>query len=847
MRNLCRFICLLVFLGLVIPFSYAQTLVLRGNITDALTGSAVPYATVSIKSMQLSTPSDFEGNFLFKLNSLPDSIEIAYIGYLKKTVAVPKSKEKITELNVQIFSNSMMLDEIVVGPKSNENPAWRVMRQIVKHKSENNYSTLKAYQYESYNRIILSATNFSEKLKKKKIVKQMQPLMDSLKKVAGKDGTANLPIFVSESYSENYFKKNPFKKKEKILKTRVKGVGFEDGTLLSQLVGSTFLQHNFYKNYISVAGKEFISPINDNWRLFYDYTLESSQAMIDTTVCFKINFKPKSKSDLAFIGTMWISKSNYALCQLSATVSSETNLNFISKVEIQQESKPFNDIWFPSKSRILVQIDQLNKNTPGLLAQFYLNNSKLELSEPKNDAFYEQEIVVSDSASQKNELFWQQKTPPTLSATQQHIFRMIDTLKSLPAVKTYIDVADMVLNGYYKLGKIGLGPYLFSFARNDVEGNRIRLGFKTNYEFSNRWILEPYVAYGDKDGKFKYGATVDYIVSRKPWTQVGTSYSHDLNQVALLSENYNYAKNNLFAAFARFGRINRNRRAFMQNRWTTYISSDILKNVNAKIQFDYWTFDPLYRFGYQENAHSNHIKRGFNTAEFEGEIKWSPGVIQLQSENKNKPVSVKSSSVFPVFHFHYTLGIKGVMNSDFNYQKFIANVSQKLKLGIFGKGDYTITAGYIPSKVPYPILENHLGNNTFFYNKTSFNTMRFFEFISDKYASLMYTQHFEGMILNRIPLLEKLHLRELATFNMLYGSLSTDNRNSFANGAANNNIYSKGLNPNIPYMEIGYGVENIFKFLRFDVIHRLNYRDVHLPGQGLPHPVSFKISAQIRL
>jgi hypothetical protein len=121
--------------------------------------------------------------------------------------------------------------------------------------------------------------------------------------------------------------------------------------------------------------------------------------------------------------------------------------------------------------------------------------------------------------------------------------------------------------------------------------------------------------------------------------------------------------------------------------------------------------------------------------------------------------------------------------------------------------------------------------------------MRFLEFTSDRYVSLNYTQHMEGLITNSIPLLRSLNLRTVADLNILDGYLSASNNMPLVNGVRR---FDRSLH-GVPYVETGYGVENIFKFLRFDFLYRLNHND-HIDQTGhLPNRFALRTSVQFRL
>ncbi len=105
--------------------------------------------------------------------------------------------------------------------------------------------------------------------------------------------------------------------------------------------------------------------------------------------------------------------------------------------------------------------------------------------------------------------------------------------------------------------------------------------------------------------------------------------------------------------------------------------------------------------------------------------------------------------------------------------------------------------------------------------------MNYGEFISDHFASLQYRQYLEGFLLNRVPLLNKLKWRLLATANVISGGMRESNRNLISKYTpeGEETLPTGYFKNGKPYIELGYGVENIFKFLRVDFVHRVSYLD----------------------
>jgi hypothetical protein len=261
------FLCVCLLLG--ISFSFAQKTTISGKVIDADTGDGMPFVNVYFKGTQIGTITDFEGYFKVTSDTPTDSLMASYVGYIAKAKFVEKGKT-LTQFNFQLKPEATMLETVVVTSGKWENPAWAILRNVVDNKNENDLRKLDSYQYESYTKVEFDIDNITDKFKEKKVIKKIVAVMDSLEKIAGEDGKPILPLFISETLSETYYNKNPERRRENVLKTNYTGIGFGSETTISQLVGSTFQDYNFYKNWLNIVTKDFISPIADGWKVFYD-------------------------------------------------------------------------------------------------------------------------------------------------------------------------------------------------------------------------------------------------------------------------------------------------------------------------------------------------------------------------------------------------------------------------------------------------------------------------------------------------------------------------------------------------------------------------------------------------
>ena len=784
-----------------------QPTIIKGKVTDAATGDPLPYVNIILRGTTAGATTDFDGNYTIKTNLLSDSIIVSYIGYTTRSKSFVQGTTQT--INFQLEESAMSLQEVVV--EFGENPAYEILRRVVKNKNINDKKKLTAYEFESYTKIEIDVDNISEKFRQKKVMQKISRVLDSVDRIAGEDGKPILPLFISESISKFYFRDNPQLRYENILKSKISGVGVEDGTLVTQFIGSSFQEYNFYQNWLNIVSKEFVSPIADGWRLYYEYDLTDSMYVGDH-FCYRLDFFPKSPQDLAFTGTVWITKEHYAVKQIDVTVGKQANLNFIEKIKIQQELERVEEgAWLPVKNRVLIDVSELSNASAGMLAKFYTSNKNFMVNRPHEASFYQHPIVMAEDARlNEDQQHWDSLRHEPLSETEKNVYKMIDTLQQIPVVKTYTDIVKIVVNGYYDAGKIFLGPYIALLAVNDIEGLRLQTGFKTSYDFSKKWVLGGQVGYGFKDEKVKYSAFVQHIFSRERWTTATLRVRSDIGRVGVDDESL--ADNYLFLAAQRWGVF---RKGYYFDEARLNLQRELFKGFTQRVAFRYTTFRPTFDFAYRiPSDGAADTASNFETAELIFESRYALDELFIQDGNDRLSLG---TSRWPIITLRYTRGFKGVANSDFDYSKLRLSFYKRIRFGPLGVGSLNLTGEYTFDALPYPLLAPHLGNQTPFYTAVTFNLMKYGEFVSDRYATLQYQHRFEGFLLNRIPLMRKLKWRLVGTANVIYGGMKPANRELMA--ASDVGFFEEGK----PYVELGYGVENIFRFFRVDFVHRLSY------------------------
>ena len=828
----------------------AQRIVISGQVVEATNGEPVPFASIFVPRTSFGVTADADGKFKLAVTGAPDSLAASAIGFATQ-------RRKLSDAAAQsvlfrLKTGGVTLGEVFVSSRQPENPAFRILREVQRHKPENERLSLRAAEYDSYNRIEISLTDLPAALNKRKAIRDIRALAVRQGASAVGDADAPLPIFASEVGSRVYQRNNPLRRREDLLHKQMRGVGPREGSVLSQMLGSNFQNFDFYPNWQNVLGKDFISPIAEGGRGTYDYDLQDS-VFVGKDFCYRIAVTPKRSHDLAFKGTIWITQQGYALRRADLVASPEANINFVNDLRVAQElSSPTDGPGLPVRTRLLISVRPSDKQAAMLVRYTTVSSNFVRNKLHDESGFYDMPIVSSlmepTTESPAGGLlaalpqggaggYFDTHRPDTLSLSERQTFAVLDSAKSLPSVRNVLDWVDLLVNGYKRVGKLDFGPISTIYAHNEFEGDRLRFGFRTTPLISRDWLTQAFIAYGTKDGRFKYGVRESYIAERRHWTVFSAEFRHDVEQTALLDNDF-LDNNNLFVAASRWGRF---QRPVLRDLASLSLQRDLFHGFTQTLTARYQYIDPLFPLLVAPPASPNDTPPSdiLRLGELVSESRYAPDETLVQSENRRRAVGLKR---WPVFNFRYTLGSIDWYRGQNMYHKFNVSVTHSVSVGYLGRLGYRVEGNYIPTPLPYIILKAPLGNQTAFYNANAFNLMNYFEFVTDRSVSLRLDQHFEGLLLNSIPGIRALNWRLVGTANILYGNLSDRARR--ANG--NSNRLPDTIRQ--PYVEAGYGIENIFKFLRVDFLHRLTYREQPTDGRRQPHNnFGVKFSAQFRL
>lgn len=798
-----------------------------GKVIDAATRQPLEYVNIRLLGTPKAVLSDFRGEYRIRTTEKVDSISFSFIGYKTRVVAIKKGV--IQELNIEMGSDDLMLTEITVkaGKKKKkreiDTTANYVFYQVLKHKDQNRANNLASYRYENYEKFQVSLLNPSQKFLNIFLFKPFRFAFEN--RDTTEEGGVYIPGVIKETHTDYYYRSVPRKQERTFIKAeRMTGI---DNPSVYNLVQVEFKETDPYENMYYFARTYFNAPFAPIGLSLYYYYLTDTQK-IDGRISYKLHFVGKAKEDLALKGFAWIDSATWAIRYIQYRPNEKANLNFINEYDAKVDFALIEDKYWMKTREEMHSVGSLFKkrNKLALLVQKTNVRKNIEVNVAFPDSIYDyaEERILLDSARMHRDEYWDSVRFEPLTRSQKRVFEISDTIKKVPAWKMYEWLGVFFTTAFADVGPFSIGRVLNFASRNNVEGWRVRFGFETCPRFKKRgtpinnflrkFYFTAYGAYGFKDKDWKYMALtrINLPWKNEKWQQLEIMYRYDI-RVPGQDENQTLLTfDNVFTLIS--GRTLS--KVMKVTEFNIHYEKDWYKDFSTIVGFHektFWNVPGSSNFFYNENNQLLPIHK-FNVTEFMLDTRYSYKSLYTFGNFYRYFYTTK----YPVVMLRYTLGIGNIRTDNFQYHNLLFTLRQRLFSPI-GYTNYIFKAGKILGRVPYTAANLTQGNLGVLLDKYNYNLLREYEFISDQFLQLWVEHHFNGFLFNKIPGVSKLKLREVIIFKSLIGNYSKRNETLLTTPPELRSPFPT------PYIELGFGIENIAYLFRVDFLWRATYRN----------------------
>lgn len=786
---------------------WAQQTNITGTVTDKK-GDPLSFVQVQFLDSKIGTKSDSLGQFNISTYYPTDTLVFRLLGYQTERVKIKKDQSQVLEVKMQ--TQDKEIAEIFLKAPL-ETRGAQLHRRIIQYKDVNNKEKLSAYQYHLYNKIQLDASNLDSGLINNPLVDRLSIVKNYLQTDSSEKSL--LPVILSESVSDFYYLKDPKLKKEEVEATHITGV---DNMQMTQFLGDMALELNIYDNIYDLFNKSFISPLAPFARSYYQFYLDDS-TFIGADWCYKLRFVPKRTGDLVFEGHMWVHDTTYAIKRFEANIAPGANLNYIQEFYFEHSFEQVQkEVWMLTSEKMVLSFKITEKSKfLGLVGRKYSQRSNFIINEPKPEAFYRatNTVDVLDNAKARSEQEWAVLRPVALNEKELRIQEMVDSLEAQPFYQNMRKLTYFATTGYWPINKIEVGSVASLVSANPVENLRVALALRTSNEFSKRLELGGRLAYGFGDERFKYNLKLRYNITPQKRGMLTAYYNYDIEQIGQAPTAASMGTSFVtFLSTAPFDKL-----TFVQKTGVS-LEKDVKKDLILYGALEWKNYTPLGLATYQQVSGFDTIQVSQLTAtELTTRIRWTKDEEFLSGSFDRTALR----SPYPILSFQGIFGFKDILRSNYRYQKYEFQFEHNTQLGVLGRMRYGFTLGYINGTAAYPLLKVHEGNQSLWLLTSTFNMVNFIEFISDRYVIGFAENRWEGLFFDRIPLLKASKIRLITTERIMLGSLSPKHNQAL--------IIPDFVRPfdGVPYVEVGIGIENIFKVIRIDFLYRATHQ---IPG-----------------
>ena len=807
---------------------------ITGLVRDSLSREAVPYATVTLIGTDEGTIANDKGGFTINSRAAFSKLRVTAMGYTPREVPVKAGQGSV--VLVDLVPSGVELNEVVVRKgkekySKKNNPAVEMIKKLRQRRDDNDPRRFPNYGYTQYERMMMGFGNLDDVIKKP----EEQAWVEQYADTSLLTGRQVLPVSIKETVARDWYSDNGHK--QLILGTKSAGIDEHiDQENIKKVLDDFMGEVDIFQNDVTLLTNRFVSPLSRIAVDFYKFYLNDT-VMVGSERCAVLSFVPFTPQTFGFLGRLYVSleDSTMFIKRVAMGVPHDINLNYVEQMSIVQDYERA-----PNGSRLKVRDNvevsmKLLSNLPEVFARRETVYRDHNFERPEGGVFnFKSEQQIENSAAYMPDEFWQEYRPAEVRTTTATMQGLMKRLRGSKLFYWAEQVVVVLVNGYIptaKVSKFDLGPLNTLISGNSLEGLRLRMGGMTTVNLSRHWFARGYLAYGTRDEKFKYMGSLEYSFTPKkamdqefPIHSLRLTHRYDVDKLA---QHYLYTnQDNVFLTLKRHKDVRmqylRTTRLEYRHEWYNHfsITLGLEHNIHEATQY--------VPFMYCDNTTRNrYTQTGFTL-----QLRFAPGETFYQARSYRIPINMDA----PIITLNQTYMPKGFMGSLHEVNKTELGLQKRFWFSAFGYADVIIKGEKVWSQVAYPDLLMPNVNLSYTIQPESYALMKPMEFINDQALSWDVTYWGNGILMNRLPLIKRLRLREVISLRGIWGSLSDKNN---PNAVETQNLASPSTSGlfmfpsdapcqpmgNKPYMEAGVGLDNILTILRVDYVWRITYRE----------------------
>ena len=822
-----------------------------GTVTDKTTGEALAFVQIAVPGTRSGTVSDINGRFDLSVTASDTVLQFRMVGYRSQTVLLKGHSSRRLKVSMEPEVTTLQAVNVTAKRGKREryrrrnNPAVELVRHVIDHKGDNNILSSEKFSRKVFEKLNMCLDQFHPDFEKHLFWKHF-PFVEKYIDQAEFDHAEILHFSIHERMSSQDYVFGSMR--TLVTANRADGVDVnlsQEG--LNDDLDELFPAVDIFSNEIALMSVRFVSPLSSLLATtFYQYYITDT-VEVDGQRCIELSFVPASKGNFGFVGTMYIvDDSSYAVKRYVMRVPEAVDLNYVRDLNVQQNFEHDSlGHYRPTRMDIYGRF-YVGKR----LRQVYAHQMRLyydysfDTLTPLPDSLY---TPLADHATlpyahKVPRKVWNEKRPIELSLAETFLDSMRFELMRIPSIRYTIKTLEALFTGYIPThptrdsSRFDFGPIYNFVSHNGTEGLRLRVGGMSTARLNNRNFFDGYLAYGVDDKQFKFNLNLIHTFKPKrrfpmeyPLGYISLHAGYDIESPGLSFDQFDRDNVMMWTDQEVPAQYVADLQLRLRRQWPRLIGVDTwigAQHIRPTGLLNYYRITPT----------GNERVNSIVYAQWATSINFSPNTL-ARSGRSGESSLLNLAGNASSFTLSHEMGLL----DGFYYNRSSFNIFNRFWFAAFGYFDLRMSGGMVWNPVPMPKLFTPNGNASYIMSEYSYNTMRPMEFMMDRYVSLFATYHLKGLILNHIPLIKHLKLREVVGFNILYGAMSDMNRPT----SQHVGLYLLPTNANFltkePYMEYSIGIENILKLIRIDYVRRLSYLE------GAASPYAIKVSLQFMM